>query len=265
MLVDTCGYVLSVIGRLISLFILEWNLIQNKFQIIVMSKLYIVSTPIGNLKDITLRAVEVLREADLVLCEDTRQTKKLLDNYKIKKPLLAYHQRSRLTRVEKIVEHLQAGKNLALVTDAGTPGISDPGSELVGKLVDSFDEKELQIVPIPGPAALTTLISVAGVNLSKFVFAGFPPNKKGRETFFKKILAEERPVIYYDSPYRFLKNLQLLQELNNNVKLFVVIGRELTKVFEEIKRGDLESVLCYYQNRPDKVRGEFSIIVSKVK
>ncbi len=225
-----------------------------------MSKLYIVATPIGNLKDITLRALETLQAADLILCEDTRQTKKLLDHYKIKKPLLAYHQRSKLTRTEKIIEHLQAGKNLALVTDAGTPGISDPGNELIDKVREHFGDK-VDVIPIPGASALTTLASVAAINLSSFVFLGFPPNKKGRETFFKKMLELESPVIYYESPYRFLKNLQLLQKLNNKTKLNLIVGRELTKVFEEIRRGSVEEISKYYEENPDKVKGEFVVVV----
>ncbi|HHX58279.1 MAG TPA: 16S rRNA (cytidine(1402)-2'-O)-methyltransferase [Candidatus Moranbacteria bacterium] len=227
--------------------------------------LYIIATPIGNLKDITFRAIETLQKVDLILCEDTRQTKKLLDYYKIKKPLLAYHQRSQLTRIEKIIEHLQAGKNLALVTDAGTPGISDPGNELIAKLISFFDESQLQIIPVPGPSALTTLASVSGIDLSKFIFYGFPPNKKGRETFFRRVLEEDKAVIYYDSPYRFLKNLRLLQELSNGARISLIVGRELTKVFEEIRRGDLNNIFDYYQKNQDKVKGEFVIILHNAK
>jgi len=224
-------------------------------------KIYIVATPIGNLGDITFRAIEALKAADLILCEDTRVTKKLLDHYTIQKPLLSYHQRSGLSRVEKIVEYIEEGKTLALVTDAGTPGISDPGNELVGMLLEHFG-KDLEIVPIPGASALACLCQVAGINLSKFTFMGFPPNKKGRETFFKKVIVSEYPVIFYESPHRFMKNLELLSKLSSD-PLKLVVGRELTKMFEEVKRGNLEEVKKYYEDNPDKVRGEFVVIVYK--
>ncbi len=226
-------------------------------------KIFIVATPIGNLGDITFRAIETLKSVDVILCEDTRMTKRLLDRYEIQKPLLSYHQRSRLSRVEKIIEHLESGKNLALVTDAGTPGISDPGNELIGRLVEYFGEK-IEIIPIPGPSALTALISAGGVNMSKFLFLGFVPNKKGRETFFGNILKEKTLAIYYDSPHRFLKNLTLLKELNekgDNRKISLIVGRELTKIYEEIKRGSPDEILEYYANHPDKVKGEFAVIV----
>src|SRR4030043_1836048 len=156
-------------------------------------KLYIIAPPIGNLKDITLRALRVLLESDLILCEDTRVTKKLLDRYEIQKPLLSYHHHSKLSRVEKILKHLENGKNLALVSDAGTPGISDPGNELIANLTLApslkrrGSEEAIEIIPIPGASAITCLASVAGINMSKFVFLGFPPHKKGRETFFRGV------------------------------------------------------------------------------
>jgi len=220
-------------------------------------KLYIVATPIGNLEDITLRALRILREADLVLCEDTRVTKKLLDRYEIQKPLLSYHHHSKLSRVEKIVEHLENGKNLALVSDAGTPGISDPGNQLIEFL--RLKLKNAEIVPIPGPSAVTALASVAGINISKFTFLGFPPHKKGRETFFRQVAGEKYPVIYFESPHRFLKSLELLEKFKPPAKL--VVGRELTKMFEEIKRGSVSEILEYYSKNSDKIKGEFTVIV----
>jgi 16S rRNA (cytidine1402-2'-O)-methyltransferase len=230
-------------------------------------KLYIVATPIGNLEDITLRTLRILKEVDLILCEDTRVTKKLLDRYEIKKPLLSYHHHSRLSRVEKIIEHLENGKDLALVSDAGTPGISDPGNELIGKLLacdpkmasSDFLRYHLRIEPIPGASAVTCLASVAGINMSKFIFLGFPPHKKGRETFFRELAESKYPVIYFESPHRVLKNLELLSKFKPDAKL--IVGRELTKMFEEIKRGSLSEVLEYYKNNSDKVKGEFVIIV----
>ena len=232
-------------------------------------KLYIVATPIGNLEDITLRALKVLREVDLILCEDTRVAKKLLDRYEIQKPLLSYHHHSKLSRVEKIVEHLENGKNLALVSDAGTPGISDPGNELIAQLTKAQPSSErrlsLRIIPIPGASAITCLASVAGINMSRFTFLGFPPHKKGRETFFKEVAGAKYPVIYFESPHRFLKNLELLEKFRPDAKL--VVGRELTKMFEEIVRGEIRKIREYFQgnseNQEDrgKVRGEFVIII----
>lgn len=222
----------------------------------ILGKLYIVATPIGNLEDITLRALRVLREADLILCEDTRVTKKLLDRYEIQKPLLSYHHHSKLSRVEKIVEHLENGKNLALVSDAGTPGISDPGNELIEFL--RSDLKNVEIVPIPGASAITTLASVAGINMSKFTFLGFPPHKKGRETFFREVSEAKYPVVYFESPHRFLKNVELLEKFKPDAKL--IVGRELTKMFEEIQRGETGKIKKYYEDNPDKIKGEFVII-----
>lgn len=237
-------------------------------------KLYIVATPIGNLEDITLRALRVLKEVDLILCEDTRVTKKLLDRYEIQKPLLSYHHHSKLSRVEEIVEHLENGKNLALVSDAGTPGISDPGNELIGKLLfgDAIPEvklsekflkfnfrKEIEIIPIPGASAITTLASVAGINMSKFSFLSFPPHKKGRETFFRGVAEAKYPVIYFESPHRFLKNLELLEKFKPNAKL--IVGREMTKMFEEIVRGKVGEIRESWEKRGNKEnRGEFTII-----
>jgi 16S rRNA (cytidine1402-2'-O)-methyltransferase len=216
--------------------------------------LYIVATPIGNLGDITLRALETLKRVDLIACEDTRVASKLLNHYSIKKPLVSYHQHSRITKVDYLIAELKKGKNVALVTDAGTPGISDPGNALIAKLLNC----QIVIVPIPGPSSLTALASVAGINLQKFVFLGFPPHKKGRETFFKVVADSELPVIYYDSVHRVLKNLELLKTLNAEKN--VIIGRELTKMFEEIIRGNIENVLDYFKKNPGKIKGEFVII-----
>jgi 16S rRNA (cytidine1402-2'-O)-methyltransferase len=220
-------------------------------------KLYIVATPIGNLEDITLRALRVLKEVDLILCEDTRVTKKLLDRYEIQKPLLSYHHHSRISRVEKIVEHLENGKYLALVSDAGTPGINDPGNQLAEFLRSSL--KNIEIIPIPGASAITCLASVAGINMSKFTFLGFPPHKKGRETFFRGVAEAKYPIVYFESPHRVLKNLELLEKMKPDAKL--IVGREMTKMFEEVKRGSVEEILEYYKNNSDKVKGEFAIII----
>jgi 16S rRNA (cytidine1402-2'-O)-methyltransferase len=232
----------------------------------IIGKLYIVATPIGNLEDITLRALRVLKEVDLILCEDTRVTKKLLDRYEIQKPLLSYHHHSKLSRVEKIAEHLENGKDLALVSDAGTPGIADPGNELIAKLGNWGDEGnwgkrgEFEVVPVPGASAPATLASVAGINMSRFTFLGFPPHKKGRETFFREVAEVKYPIVYFESPHRFLKNLELLEKFKPDAKL--VVGRELTKMFEEILRGEIGEIREKWEKRPEKEkRGEFVIIV----
>jgi len=234
-----------------------------------LGKLFIIATPIGNLEDITLRALRILREADLILCEDTRVTKKLLDRYEIQKPLLSYHHHSKLSRVEKIVEHLENGKNLVLVSDAGTPGISDPGNELIAellglkkKLPESFPRlslgNDIEIVPIPGASALTAVASVAGINMSRFCFMGFPPHKKGRETFFRGVAESKCPVIYFESPHRFLKNLELLEKFKPDAKM--VVGRELTKMFEEVVRGESGEIRKYFEGEDGKIKGEFVVI-----
>ncbi|MDD3486975.1 MAG: 16S rRNA (cytidine(1402)-2'-O)-methyltransferase [Candidatus Moranbacteria bacterium] len=228
-----------------------------------LGKLYIVASPIGNLEDITLRALRVLREVDLILCEDTRVTRKLLDRYKIKKPLLSYHHHSKLSRTEKIMEHLENGKDLALVSDAGTPGISDPGNRLIANLTPTLSlprrggEGEVEIIPIPGPSAVATIASAAGISMDKFLFLGFPPHKKGRETFFREMAESKYPIVYFDSPHRFFKNLELLEKFKPNAK--IVVGRELTKMFEEIQRGNIQEIKSYWKNKKN-LKGEFVIV-----
>jgi 16S rRNA (cytidine1402-2'-O)-methyltransferase len=217
--------------------------------------LYIVATPIGNLEDITLRALETLKKAELIACEDTRVTKKLLDRYEIKTQVTSFFQHSKAPKISQIIGALKSGKNVGLVTDAGTPGISDPGN----KLVEAAILENIAVMPIPGSSALTAIASVAGIDMQKFVFLGFPPHKKGRETFFKEIAALKYPTVYYESPHRVLKNLELLKSLTVDKK--IILGRELTKMFEEIVRGKVEDVLKYFAENPGKVKGEFTIIV----
>ena len=233
-------------------------------------KLYIVATPIGNLEDITLRALRVLKESDLILCEDTRVTRRLLSKYEIQTSVKSYHHHTSQEKGQQIISELLSGKNLALVTDAGTPGVSDPGNVLVEMAVQSG----IQVVPIPGASALAALVSVAGIDMQKFVFLGFPPHKKGRETFFKEVATSKHPVMYYESPHRVLKNLELLQSLcpefdsgteSNSDKRKcsgkrIIVGRELTKVFEETVRGDVSEVIEYYKSNSGKVKGEFVMI-----
>lgn len=219
--------------------------------------LYIAATPIGNLEDITLRALRVLKEVDVIACEDTRVTKKLLFRYEIEKPLVSYHQHSGRVVYDAILQKLLDGKNIAVVTDAGTPGISDPGNELVAEAL----KKGISVVPIPGVSAIATLASVSGIDMQRFLFLGFPPHKKGRKTFFERVAASDVPVAYYDSVHRVVKNLALLQEKEPMAR--VVIGRELTKKFEEIFYGTLSEALLYFMGHPEKVRGEFVVIVRK--
>lgn len=216
--------------------------------------LYIVATPIGNLGDITMRALETLEKADIIACEDTRVTSKLLSHYSINRPLVSYHQHSRITKIDYLIKELKDGKNIALVTDAGTPGISDPGNILIAKAL----EYQIAVIPIPGASALTALASVAGIDMQKFVFLGFPPHKKGREKFFgnlENLVQSGLPVICFESSHRILKSLESLKSLN------IILGRELTKMFEEIVRGTAEEVLEYFESNPSKVKGEFVIII----
>lgn len=224
-----------------------------------MTTLYIVATPIGNLEDITLRAIRVLNEVDVILCEDTRVTAKLLSRYEIKKPLIRYDAHSTDATLNKIFTMVEEGKMLALVSDAGTPSISDPGSHLVGKLRERFSAGEISIVTIPGASALTSALSIAGIPASEFLFLGFLPHKKGRETIFKEITETKRPVVFYESPHRILKALDSLNKFCPERKL--VIGRELTKMHEEMLFGTAVELSEFFAKNKEKVRGEFVVIV----
>lgn len=222
-----------------------------------MGTLFVVATPIGNLSDITLRALEVLAKVDFILCEDTRKTKILLNHYKIKKPLVSYHQHSKLTKINFIIEKLVQGKNMALVSDAGTPGISDPGNMLIDKLL-SLKNKLVTITPIPGPSALTCAASVSGLPCDRFVFLGWLP-KKGRKKILIEILNEKKTIIFYESPYRILKTLKEMADILDSSRE-IVVCRELTKKFEEIVHGKPKDVLKKFQNQ--KVLGEFVVLIS---
>lgn len=227
--------------------------------------LYIVATPIGNLGDMTLRAIETLKNADLVLCEDTRVTKHLLSHYSIETPTMSYHAQSKLSKHEKIIELLREGKSFALVSDAGTPTISDPGVMLIEMIKKELPD--VKVVTIPGASALTAALSVSGIPSPQFIFYGFLPHKKGRETIFKEIANTRgstpsvRTAVFYESPHRIMKTLEsLVKHLGEDRK--VVIARELTKIFEETVAGSASEVLTYFKQNPDKVRGEFVVIVS---
>ena len=236
-----------------------------------MSTLSVIATPIGNLEDITLRALKVLKSSDLVLCEDTRMTKRLLDRHAISVATKSYHMHSKISRTDEIIDLLKSGKNISLVSDAGTPGISDPGAELVARIrkecVDEIVNGDIKIVAIPGPSALTASLSIAGVPCTDFTFLGFLPHKKGRETLFKEMVASERTTVFYESPHRIMKTLDSLVEHFNGSAEFiprkVTVCRELTKVFEEIIAGTASDVKKYFETHSDKVRGEFVVIVSR--
>ena len=242
-----------------------------------MTNFYVVATPIGNLGDISQRALNVLREVDLVLAEDTRTTKNLLNHFGIEKPIVSYHQHSKISKINEILAMLRNGQNLALVSDAGTPGISDPGGQLIeairGQTSGSSPRSGLGvcIIPIPGASAITALSSVAGFSMDKFLFLGFPPAKNKRKKFFEEVIASKYPVILYESCHRILKTLGELKEVcsfperKERTSFQIVVGRELTKKFETIYRGTLNEVAKEIEN--DKVggniKGEFVVAIDK--
>ncbi len=227
-----------------------------------LGKLYIVATPIGNLADMTFRAVEILKSVDCILCEDTRTTKKLLDHYKITNKTMSFHTHSGLAKVSEIKEMIREGKSLALVSDAGTPCISDPGVMLVAELHKEFGD-EIIISPIPGASALISALAASGLPAHEFSWKGFVPHKKGRETFFKEISETDTTVIFYESVHRFMKTLESLNTIIPDRQMMV--AREITKMFEEFRKGTVAEVFEYYQNNPDKIRGEFVIMVGPRK
>lgn len=213
-------------------------------------KLYIVATPIGNLSDITLRALEILKSVDTIACEDTRHTLQLLNHFEIKKPLISYHQHSGKIKTEKIISELMSGKKIALVSDAGTPGISDPGEFLIQETL----KKGIEVESIPGATALITALSVSGISTGEFVFYGFLPHKKGRQTKLKEIAKEAKSVVIYESPYRIKKLLSELIEFCGDRN--VSVSRELTKKFEETYRGKISEITPLI-----KEKGEFVVII----
>lgn len=261
-----------------------------------MSTLYIVATPIGNLEDISLRAVRILGEVDYVLCEDTRVTRNLLSHYKISTPTISYHQHSTDKQIDNILQLFDQEKNVALVTDAGTPGISDPGGKLVAAVLGRFGD-DVKIESVPGPSAVTAALSISGIAADKFIFLGFPPHKKGRQTFIKKIIDSEYPVVVYESKHRIVKFLEELKELSNTyVEDFcggnkdeekvesreykgykskiknpkskisltsIVVCRELSKMFETVYRGELDGIIEKITASDNDQKGEFVVIIGK--
>ncbi len=222
---------------------------------------YIVATPIGNLEDISQRAIRTLSEVDLILAEDTRVTKKLLNYYNIETRAISYHQHSNLNKVNHILDFLEQDKDIALVSDAGTPGISDPGNKLIDEIIAKFGDK-VKIIPIPGPSALISAGSISGLSMDKFSFMGFPPSKKKRKKFFEKVIQQLRdlncPIVFYESTHRIIKTLQELGGLDE--QLSVVVCRELTKKFETIYRGTIGDVARELEQ--EGPRGEFVVILA---
>ncbi len=229
----------------------------------MLGKLSVVATPIGNLEDITLRALRVLKEADVVACEDTRTSKKLLSHYDIHAPLTSFHTHSGEKGFNKIISLLEEGKHVALICDAGTPGVSDPGLELVSVVREKLPDVILEA--IPGASALAAAISIAGLRASSFTFYGFLPLKKGRETLFKEIAASDRASIFYESPHRIMKTLDSLVKyigLPYGVRgRRVGLYRELTKIHEEAIVGSPTELLNILTLDPQKQKGEFVVIV----
>ncbi len=217
--------------------------------------LYLVPTPLGNLKDVTLRALEVLQQVELILCEDTRTSSKFLQHYQIVKPLTPYHQHNEHKVVTHLTDQLLAGKQMALITDAGTPGISDPAFLLVRECI----KQNIRVECLPGAAAFVPALVNSGIPTNRFVFEGFLPLKKGRQTLMKKLVEEERTMIFYESPMRLVKTLE---EFVNyfGADRSCCVSRELTKIYEENKRGTLQEVAEYFKSK--SVKGEIVLVVA---
>ncbi len=217
--------------------------------------LYLIPTPLGNLKDITLRSLEVLQQVDVILCEDTRTSSKLLNHYNIQKPLSPYHQHNEHKIVQHIVDQLRSGKTMALITDAGTPGISDPAFLLVRECI----KQEVKVECLPGAAAFVPALVNSGIPANRFAFEGFLPLKKGRQTMMKKLAGEERTMIFYESPMRLVKTLEEFIQYFG-AERDCCVSRELTKMFEENKRGTLRQVADHFKAKT--VKGEIVIVVA---
>ncbi|MDO8552889.1 MAG: 16S rRNA (cytidine(1402)-2'-O)-methyltransferase [bacterium] len=236
--------------------------------LIIEGRLSIVATPIGNLEDITLRALRTFKECDVIYAEDTRVISKLLSRYEIKKPLQRLDAATELKKAEEILARMEAGEHVVFVSDAGTPGISDPGARLVrhirtsakGGSASGGNGSEIKIEAIPGPSALTTALSIAGIDATEFTFLGFLPHKKGRQTAIKRMVASEIPVVLYESPHRILK---LMKELSAAApECRVTVARELTKIYEEIIAGTPQELIEQLESKKS-ARGEFVVIISQ--
>ena len=232
----------------------------------MLGTLYVVATPIGNLEDISQRALRIFKEVDYILCEDTRTTRKLLDHYDIKTSTISYHQHSGTGKIDQLVRYLAEGKNLALVSDAGTPGISDPGATLIAMVRQEFKD-EAKIAGLPGASAVITALSISGWPVDRFYFLGFLPNKKGRQTMIKEILKADYPVVVYESKHRILKLMEELDAFSGaaKIKLNLMLGRELTKMFESCYFGTPAELAQQLKNDSDMGKGEFVVLIRKNK
>lgn len=216
--------------------------------------LYIVSTPIGNLEDITYRAVKILSSVDLIAAEDTRKTKILLDRYNISKPMISYFSQNEIRRIPDLIYRLRDGESIALVSEAGTPGISDPAYRIVRAAIDAG----IPLVPIPGASALLSALVISGLPTHSFVFEGFLPQKKGRKQKLRQLKEEHRTVVLYESPHRIIKTLKEISEIFGNRD--IVLARELTKLYEEVTRGQIQQII--HQIADKSTRGEYVLLIS---
>jgi 16S rRNA (cytidine1402-2'-O)-methyltransferase len=227
-------------------------------------KLFLVSTPIGNMEDITFRAVETLRDSDVIFCEDTRVSKKLFERYDISSNYDSYNAHAGDSKTDRIFDLLKEGKSVSLISDAGTPTLSDPGSKIVSDVWEEFSEEiksgEIEIIAIPGASALLTGFATSGFFGGEFTFRGFLPHKKGRETIFNEIKEDKKINIFYESPHRIMKALKSLSEILEEDRNMMVC-KELTKIHESKIRGSVKEVLGYFENNPDRVKGEFMVII----
>ncbi len=223
-----------------------------------MSKLILIPTPIGNLDDITLRAIECIKDVDLILCEDTRRSLKLMNHLEIKKPLKSFHKFNEHSMVEKIVIEIQSGIKVGLISDAGTPSISDPGYLIVKMCIDN----NIDVECLPGPTALIPALAISGLPSERFTFEGFLPMKKGRKTRLQELSLEKRTMIFYESPYKLYKTLKDFYDFFGPERE-ISISKELTKIFENTKRGKIKDFLDSYENK--KLKGEFVIVVKGLK
>lgn len=221
-----------------------------------MGKLYVVATPIGNLSDITFRAIETLKSVDLIICEDTRVTKILLDHYSISKPLFVINAKNETRKIPELINKIRSGLNCAFVSDAGTPSISDPGTRVVNAAI----KDGIEVIGIPGPSAVTLALSISGLPTDAFVFEGFLPQKKGRQTKLKELAVEERTIVLYESTYRIEKFLNELNEYFPERQ--IAVCRELTKKFEEVWRGTASEILSDFSNKVTK--GEFVVVIAPI-
>jgi len=227
---------------------------KEKKLILMQGSFYIVSTPIGNLKDITLRAIETLKDVNFIICEDMRVTSILLKHFDIHKELVSMNAQTESKKIPHLIERINNGENCALVSDAGTPSISDPGVRLISEAI----KNGIEIIPIPGPSALITALTISGLPTDSFVFEGFLPQKKGRMTKLKQLAEEERTIILYESTYRIEKLLKELTEFMP--ERYIVICRELTKKFEEVRRGFPKELLISFDDSINK--GEFVVVIA---